>query len=569
MTSSVAEMTVVCDSDASDLDPASTFVIDEEFSDISADQVDQYFDMFANADIATGLPLPYYRIVWKRFAVSQHDDQIRLIHLAMLAARLRDRIEQTDPETVAGEGLPPKYRAMVSDVAQSCDVHTDCSPPGLSLRRVRTYLFALVGLLPFLADQFLSILLNVGSVRNDQRDVVFAPSIGRFDTMAPMLDSMPDDAYELVISPMTAAYHIHRDRFDDIEQFGAIPFSRFATLRTLFHECIFLFVEIPNELFQRREVERELRTEIETETGVDLQATVATAMVRTHRADTYRDYMYYFLTQSVCRDIQCSKLVVGSTAPFGKAVLSGAATCGVATFHLTHSETNAQAVVPPFGTRRFVSGEYTIDYLEDAQYITDMDAFVPTGRPHLESLYEQLQDKENTVEEYPDMIRVLVATQPHSDEVRRAFAETVLDGLDRIDAKTDIRFKTHPGEDPAFYRDLAEREGFSVVDANLQDELCNADIVLTVNSNVGLEAMMAGAACICLNPWAPFIRLMPYAHAPDVPCFTAEEEFMEFMINVSPESIDLLKTEQEQFVTERYRLEGGANDRIARYILES
>jgi len=131
------------------------------------------------------------------------------------------------------------------------------------------------------------------------------------------------------------------------------------------------------------------------------------------------------------------------------------------------------------------------------------------------------------------------------------------------------RSEIHPGESAGFYRDLLDRLGpldvqrIDIAVGDLYEYLLHGDLVVTINSNVGLEAMMLGTTCVVVNRWEPLCPTHPYAEYGDVPILRCREAVDDFFADLTPGQIETLAQDQLAFVMANYRLESNAGSEIA------
>jgi hypothetical protein len=71
--------------------------------------------------------------------------------------------------------------------------------------------------------------------------------------------------------------------------------------------------------------------------------------------------------------------------------------------------------------------------------------------------------------------------------------------------------------------------GATLATDNLHGHIREADLVYTINSNVGLESMMLITLLSCFNGWSPMVRTRPYASSGPVSVLTSRDEIEAFL----------------------------------------
>jgi hypothetical protein len=165
-------------------------------------------------------------------------------------------------------------------------------------------------------------------------------------------------------------------------------------------------------------------------------------------------------------------------------------------------------------------------------------------------------------------LTVVIATQPLADDRRRTFLETTLKAVEAASNSIDVSLKPHPEEDPTFYRPLLKRSSVDVTvkTGDLLETLVAADVVVSINSNVGFEAILAEAANLCVNLWEPLTWSMPYAEEGPVPILREEREVMDEIASLTSETVADLQERQLTFARENVVLSTDCATDIARSI---
>jgi len=247
---------------------------------------------------------------------------------------------------------------------------------------------------------------------------------------------------------------------------------------------------------------------------------------------------------------------------------------GIDIYHIPHTVVvpkEREQPLPP-ETTSFVPGKFGGTYLEDSFSSERLPTLVPAGRPYFDHTIPNTLDSNRG--EHNGRLRLMIGTQDKPDLIRQQFLTTILDAIEMIlFDDIDIVLKIHPSEKVTYYERLLDEydgstEHISIASDSLWDHVDWADIVLTINSNVGLEAMYAGTPCICVNHWKPFTPDFPWATSDSVPVLETRVELRDYLNSLDRKTIDELASTQSEFVDDAYRNPWDSADAIARYIEE-
>jgi hypothetical protein len=545
---------------ATDVD-GNPFVIESELATLDNDEFDEAYDTFVHAAPEDDTRVPLYRIVWKKFTAPQSEYHVRLIHLVLLYRRLAARIEADDVDWVTCRGLDPKYRALAVDVAEATGVKVDVASPATRRTRLLTVLVALAGLAVFFADQMFSLLVRPLFAVPDRMPTVFIPSMGRFHTVEHLLDAVSTE-HAVIIPPMTVAWLRSRSSYPEIAAQDPIPINMTARPRMLVREAHFLAEELLPELAIGR-FDRSVIGFLWQEFDVRLTHSVAYEIDEVLDAGLLRSLLYYVITDDIVERYGCETLVANSAAPMGKAMLAAGKRHGVCLYHLRHSMVTGYTPAPPFNATEFVEGPLATEHLKDANHVSDTSNFIETG---FEYLREMAAERADTTADPNEPFTFFLGTQPYDDARRLAFVENVLAGFEALPVDYRVVLKTHPEESAVFYRDAVDDPRVTVVTEDLSRHLREADLAVTINSNVGLEAMLAETPCVSVNKWRPVVRAPPYALHLPVPLLESPNEIRAFFETLDPERLADLGARQCEAVREGFILDGEAADRMAEHI---
>lgn len=541
------------------------FAIEAALPPTDSERFRRYYRTFVTATPASVGQTPVYESLWFRLATQQASGKVRLIHVAVAAEVLRERIERERPDGVRwDDDLPDRYALMVADVCQSTEVDTT-GPTPRTRSPLFLYLGILVGLVPFLLDQLLALL--VGLVRDlpGSTDVLVVPSVGRFDSIEPILDEGRFD-YEIVISPMWLAWLRSGRLHQRFEGYSPTMFSQFTSVAALRDQLAFLLGDGYRIVVGSRSLEGELVDLLESESGVRLTASVSYALEDGYTVRFFRDLLYRYLARETIERLDPDVMITGSSTSYGKAVMGAATDAGVHSYIVPHSMLTATRIEPLYDATCFVAGDHELTCLEEAYYVEDTSAFVPLGRPYYDRFVHKL---ERTYQPKTDPLSLLVFTSNINDTIRESYVAAILDAVDAYHGELSIVIKTHPNEDEEFYRSrFGDDDRITITASGLDERINEADLAVSMTSNVGLEAIIAGTPSVCVNLWEPFIRRQPYQQHGSIPLFSSHDGIASFFADLDEEALEELFDTQRAFVEEGYRLDGHCSERVSKCVAE-
>lgn len=536
------------------------FECSQELDDVSKDQIESRFNAFKNNQISCGQRTDVYVTVWPDLGIPAKGQTIRLSQRSILAERLSDRIEERNPSFIECTNLTPPIEAMVLDVANHHDIPTNASRQISRFDYLKRFFASLFALILFLFDQLFSMFWKHIVDLPQDTDVVFAAGVGRFDSVEPVIQSAQFDS-EVVIFPMTLSYLTRRDEFSAVVEYNPTPLSLFANFSTIIKQTKIIY-EVFKIFVTKKSLESDITAELEQETGIVLRNTTACAVFKNLDGDLLRSFLYRPLAEQMIETWSPDGIVVNGLTYVGRTILSAGNIHGVNLYHVPHSITKGLNSGAPYDTITFMPSELERKESLEKEWFENDSEFVVTGRPYLEHMKNKAQER---LQEEPkretDEINIMLATQPIADYLRFEFVSQILKATENL--PTNITIKTHPGESPIFYRNHFPDKNLTITDSNLVDELVAADLVLTVSSNVGIEAILFEAASVYFNPW--FDRTNIFVENPRIPRLETKKEVEEFFQDLSKQDIPELQTEQTNYIRTEYVLEDTA-DNISDYI---
>lgn len=530
-----------------------SFVIKDELFSISEKSYEEVYKLFLDSSFDSSVSIPLYQILWQDFVIPSSEENIQLIHLLLLAQRLSNRIDQLDCDRVVTGPLSKEFEAVVVDVANhhEIEVNVEYGMPSF-FDRIVSYTKGVCLLVPYLFDLLFSLIWKVWRDLPQETETIFIPGIGRIESIRPVIEEHSSD-FAVVTTPLTLAGFRSERADDELKIYDPIPIGLFCTTKIFAQIVQFLFIEMPRELLVDRRLEQSMASSFSAQLGLSVPYSVSYGISDLDIPAQFRVLTYYFITKEAVDQMKCEAIVVGSGAPCGRSILAGANDTDTDMYHVRHSLITGFTPSPPFGAVEFVEGESAIDYLQNKSYISDTTQFIPAGRPYLAELSDERTNHpcRDKISSDHDCTHIVIATQPFSDSIRTEFVSTILDSIDHACSSVEVTIKTHPSEDPDFYKEQFGDRDITIQSSKLRPLLSDAEIVVTISSNVGLEGIVLNAACVSVNFWEPFVRSMPhYDHANSIPVLENPTDVAQFFSTLEQSDIENLQTNQCQYFEE-------------------
>lgn len=555
--------------DLSDPD-AETVSVEETLLSASRDDWEDFYYEFALFRPNTDGDIPIYESMWKHFVLPNMTlERDSLMHSVLLYNAIESKVVNLNPDRIACESLEhPGDVAVVEDIASAYDIPVDTvqrvEPPS----HVFASMTAFFGLLPFLLDQVLSLLFRPFVSIPDSVDTIFVPAIGRFESMRPVIDAT-EMTYAIVATPLTSIWYLMSPD-PEMEEYDALPLNLFTSIKMLFRELRTCIVIFGYQEALRKHLVTELDEMLREELDVVMPTALEFSLVQLHRTSVYRRLLVGPLIENVIHRLGAEQVAIGTESVLGRSILASSNRMGCTPYQIPHSI--ATEYIAPIETERtlFLASDLPNCHFERnvPERATDnQDAIVPAGRPYLVELDEWVTDAES--QRNYDGLRVVIATQTHDDTIREEFLENTLHAArlirDSIEQDVEVVVKIHPNESLSFYEEQQFPEDLQVTitDESLNQNLYDGDIVFTVNSNVGLESIIAGTPCVCFNFRNPLLYDALYATEGPVPILRSSEDVIEYFTEFSIERLQTLQHCQEQFVREMFPLNSDVAHTIA------
>ena len=491
-----------------------------------------------------------------------------LIEMVLIHRRLEERLQTGQFETIRFDGVDGRFRSLVADFADHHDVNL-ASAVDTGPNRVLMVLGILVGLVPVFLDQIVSFVLRLLWRPDDHVDTVFVP--GRPKSTLPVLQAA-EQTTEFTHAIITTDLTLKRIRdvlFSSQTETAAsydqeqIPLTGYVSATVLYAELKFL-VSMFGEVVFDRQTEEDVSAFMQEAYGIRMDRSVRFLMDRAYTPLLFRHFLFYFLAENMARRTGCKHIVIGSYSTDGRAILFAGQKRGCEVHHIPHSVLTP--CLPPMdGVTEYLEGEHSVSHLDEKSDLYDDVELVPSGRPYLIEMFSSQNSSEETA--YSEPISVVIGTQPVDDNVRTEFVETVLDGIQSSPLDWEVTIKIHPGESTEFYAEY-ERENVSVDEGDIVEYIESSQLLVTMSSNVGIEAMVLGTPCTCVNFWEPVLKTKAYMAHESVPVLTSPDDVVEFFTNLDTDRLRKMQDDQHSYVTSRYELEGDPSEEILPYLTE-
>jgi hypothetical protein len=335
-----------------------------------------------------------------------------------------------------------------------------------------------------------------------------------------------------------------------------------------------LVLGLVREIWDSTRGKNNLNEYLAAELDADIPHSVDYAWVQAVHTQN-RGLLMALSTRNIYDRLDLQGALVGGNSSRERLFLEFARERELETYYIPHSITHPVRNLYPHApeTTMFVESEFGATYLRRNFAVDRLPTLEPLGRPYFESL---LQYQRNEVADQEDQLVITLATQQnHASRAREMFGKSTLKAINNGIAQQEsvqVIIKIHPDETSELYEQLKTElqldniDSIKIEDKNLYRILQQSDIVITVNSNVGVESMILGTPCVCVVLFEPWIPTYPYAEHDSVPVLTNQADVEAFFADLKSVEIAEIQREQEAYVSDSYILEDEMGEKIARYI---
>lgn len=540
-----------------------TFVIDEEVSQIDDSTTEEVLRVLYKSDIDEGYSIPAYRILWTHLAVND-PNRGALLEIIPLSMRLSDHIKSNGINAITiGENLLDLHENMVEDI---------CSEHGCSIQYLKkrvsfgkrlqelhqTIWNTILQPVLLLLDQILSIFIS--NTKIGDRPIALFPFPGRYGSTLPIAKEL-DDQTECLIPHIGSSIW----RWPDTEyDLPLKSYQNHTSWDLLQREVAVLFESLSSR--KRDRFCDELITLIKEEFHIQLPNTIRTSVDLVFDLNI-RSLMYYCWADDFFKHNEISAVLVGGPSPRDLAILEAADENNIDSYYVNHSVTMGTEFLPKTDTVQFIPSDAGKRHIERVYDDLDIPPLCVKGRPYFDEQYNQENSDDLVTSHKPSKFTVLAATQPYDNIVRSQFVNHVFQACASSTTVDELKIKTHPSESKSYYRRIIENldetsQNISLASSDLESELADATLVITINSNVGLESMIQGTPAICYNKWHPSIQHKPYTQVPEIPVIENPENLDKYLKSTDDKSIQKLSEQQYMFAHKQF-LDADSSEAIA------
>lgn len=546
---------VICQDRCEITDNTSAIVLSEVIQKFDENEANKLYDSLENLDVEHNYDVPVYSIVANQVwgGVQLHDSSPQSMELLIpLYQHLADHIAE-ETETLRCVGVSGRYLDLVRDLADNESLELEVSETESESMTARSFAIRSVGwLLVSLFDAFVSLLLRPFFSPSDAKVLVKYP-IFRPDTFRP-IETRAEMESDSVFTLLTLSYFLRVQSVVD-DQTTIIPIRCFSTVSSMVDSYRF-FMDLLYDLIVSERLEAAVVDAVEAETDVRLDETVG-QLIRRAVWSNLSAYLYYGAACQLFERENYDSVLLTSTGPSGKALAMPAAAYDVDAYCLPHSI----RLDPISVNQSFYTGVFTEGDIADRAVGHKRTRFIATGFPkHLE-----IYGYRDSIPQTDSTNTLLIATQPFPDLRTEFIRDIVPLVLNRTNWRVVV--KIHPREEISLYRQIISELNINI-DGNNRVLLTGGDLyswigqsqlLLTGNSNVGIESVILGTPAVSYNPWSPDVRDPLYAKYGPVPILREPSELISLLTDWDGEREYI---HQEPLIDELYRIRDNSMDNI-------
>lgn len=540
------------------LSPDEVFIIDDELKKINSELSKRVYSHLyqSNIDDSIKHSKPLYQYLWLRLTRSSIHPLALTVSVPLYKS-LAEIIEGNNITKIYCGELSDGYKHVLIDLSNEYNVPINnvLYNDGQNHEYLQTRRF--INHIPFYLDQYLSLIWkNFIAIPNDA-DTVFIVSPSRMEKIEPVLNEADFDY--VLVSPrlLTKSFLIRGSGSHDF-----IPLQIFFDKNKLLKQYKLLY-QIRNET----ELEDRLVESIEKEFGINMSQTIRHLLHNVQNSNLNRTFQGLSI-ENIVKKLNCENIVTNALSPGIKSILYEANELGLDTYYIPHSVITPYPRIPPSYTTMFVPSKLGVKHMQNMGGFQDTSNLILTGSPSLSEindgiLLDKLEKRHNDI----DDIKILLGTQAREDDMRKRLVELYMSGIEESHLDIEPIIKIHPNESTQFYNKLASKykRDINVVSSQLETWLKKSDLLVTVNSNIGLEATSFGTATIIINPWAR-IPLQPYSEYGPFPILKSEAQIKSYFSSLDKEKIASQQSEQTEFFVKNYHISDNPALKIAQYI---
>lgn len=540
-----------------------TVVIESVLDEINEDRYQQIHERLWNLDISSGTNLPIYTLS-KNLIIEGFFSQktASLCEYVILIKKLKQISDQNKHTDFILKSIHPRYEPVFQDLAELDGINIRRHQSGqyskltLLLSNLRVYFLSAFLSLGLIVDQVIGYVLNYFR-ELPKADVLFIPNLSRLRSTTPVIQQLRENNS---LVPMTIVQESYITELINQHSVGLdlnLPSvyrqHSITSLHSIIRQSVFLLDYLISELWYKK-TQHELANQVSTEFDIPADSIASHIFQQLHATHLAPKLQQYYSYQKILQKTDANVIVVSiGYSPTSEAIWLAARQENAIAVDLPHTVLLNPPKSGIYSHYTFVAGQYEYEYAQ-ANYNHKLQNTIalPTGRPYLERLSTTVENSQDVSKP----VKILIATQPFSSDTRRQFIKTAIDSIRKSPVKTEILIKPHPSENASFYRDIDIESSIKIISQlDVWPYLNKADVVISLNSNVGLEAIVADSLSIVINlKYFPH-RNLPYATHPAVPILDTHEKAIAFMESLSIQRIRNLKNNQKKLIKSRYNLD--------------
>lgn len=547
---------VICQNKTDAPNDGSPIILSEVIGQLEEDESNRIHDSLLNMDVSHGHDVPVYQIVanqlWNGVKFPQSSPRSMEI-LIQLYRHLSEQVTE-DTEQIKSIGVSGVYLDFLRDFADQENLDLTIVDVAGDSHSVRSVAVRSMGwLIVSLFDAVLSLLLSPFFSSTDA-DVLVKYPIFRPDTFRPIETDM-NIKFDSTFTLLTLSYFTQVKSVIN-EETNIIPIRCFETVPGMVRSYRFI-ISLIYDLVVTQRVETAVVDAVDSETGVRLERTLG-QLVRRIVWTNMNTYLYHGAATQLFEREQYDSILLTSTGPSGKSLALPAVRRDVDIYCLPHG-VRFQLM---FVNDSLYDGVFTEGKIADRAVERKRTKFIPTGYPKHLDIY----DRRDTIPPVDTVETLLLGTQPFEDNRRRAFIRDVVPDV-LHQTEWNIIIKTHPRENISFYRrtllklgiDPKQTDRIQITDDDLYTWIGRSQLLLTIDSNVGIESVILDTPAACYNPWSPDIRDPLYAKYGPVPILRDPSELISLLTDWDGERE---RTHQKPAIDEMYMVRGNSIDKI-------
>lgn len=541
-----------------------TFIIEPKLNDLSENRYANIYSSLESMNVTSGTSLPIYKMSRTRlFSGAFSEKCVSIVECIYVAREIKRALSENDINKVHIRSVDDAIEPVILDVLTDRNVET-LSNNHYSFKiywrrmcsKAKTIFVSIIVLL----DQLVCFLFSV--MKNDKPDDtenIFVPAPDRFRTTKPVLEKMESE-YKLVLDQSLLTKIMNNDGTTPGKKYNPIVHHRFSSPKSMLRSVKYILFSFVSSEIILNTTEKKVVNKVEETFGFKLDLTIGHMFGYLYYDGLLNQIQKYFVYTEIFVKTNTENVVVSTGyAPNAESIWFAAQNCGVEAYDLPHMITVNPPQTGVFTDHSFVTGTFAQKYIE-THYPKQASSVLTTGRPYLEMLNSSI-DTEQGIEE---PIKIVIATSPVDDRKRIKLLDQSLQGIKEMSIAGKVKIKPHPSENIEIYKKRQEQTAanFEIVEEDLWGKLENADLVITLNSNVGLEAIICGCVSININHWSGTHLPLPYALEGPVPILRSPSATREFFEDITTDQLKSLSKEQQRFINQGYYLSDTA-DRIA------